>query len=124
MNKGLAILEINDTGARSIFIDQDALECERLNARTEKRVARATEIKKEADRAKRIYEKQTARRRAYAISTVIYVLLCLLTAVGAVAGCVVGLIHPVVSVPVAILCLCVACLRLGVWVGKRGRYAR
>ena len=115
MNNGLAIIEVNDTGAKSFYIDQDALECARLNAKTKKRIAKAEQIRRDAAQRRRKAEKLEAKRREYNVRTICYILgRCTVAAAVAWAGWA-GLIHPVVSVPMITLCLCAACLRLGAW---------
>ena len=106
MNRGLAIVEVNDTGTQSVFIDQDVVECARLNAKIKQR-----------EEAARKSEKRSAKRKAYADRTAAHVLLNCSAIVCAVWGCVAGLIHPVIALPVAVVSLCGACLRIGAWFG-------
>lgn len=50
MENGIAIIERNEAETKAVFIDQEALECARLNMRTEKRVADAKNAQKENNR--------------------------------------------------------------------------
>ena len=115
MNKGLAIVEVNDTGTKSFYIDQDALECARLNARTKKRIAKAEQIRREAAQRRRNEAKLEAKRREYNVRTMCYILSRCAVSVAAAWATWAGLVHPVVSVPVITFFLCAACLRLGKW---------
>ena len=118
MEKGLAIIEVNEAESRSIFIDQDALECARLNALTKKRVAKAEADQRKADRNRRKAEAAKARRTAYTLNTVFYILIrCVVLGAVTWAGTA-QMIHPVICVPVFLFCLCSACLRLGTWFGR------
>ncbi|WP_406044077.1 hypothetical protein [Succinimonas sp.] len=119
MNKGLAIIEVSDGETRSVFIDQDAVECARLNARTKRRVSVATAKRDAEAQKRRKAEDQAEKRKEYTVNTMLHVLLRCLIIVGAVWGCAAGMIHPVISIPVVVICLCSACLRLGAWLERR-----
>ena len=118
MKKGMAIIEVNDTETRGFFVDQDALECARLNALTKKRLAQAEAAKREAARTLRNAEKAVARRRAYAAKTFGFVLTRGGIIWAVMAAGIAGMIHPAIYIPVSLLCLCAACLRLGAWFGR------
>lgn len=118
MKNGLAIIEKTDTETKGFYIDQDALEFSRLNARINKRIAKAEADICEADRQYRKSEKMAARRKAYNIKTIGYILSnCAVCGAVTWAG-MSGLIHPIISIPVGIFCLCVACVRFGAWFGR------
>jgi hypothetical protein len=118
IEKGLAVVEVNDTETKGFFIDQDALEFARLNAKLDKqRMANEKAQKKVACKQSKA-AKAKAQRKAYTLKTFGYILAnC--TACGAVtwAG-IAGLIHPIISAPVSVFCLCVACVRFGAWFGR------
>ena len=118
MNKGLAIVEVNDTGTKSFYIDQDALECARLNARTKKRIDKAEQIRREDTQRRRKAERMAAKRREYNVRSICYILGRCAVSVAVAWATWGGLVHPVVSVPVITFCLCAACLRLGAWIGS------
>lgn len=118
MKKGLAIIEANEVETRSIFVDQDALECARLNALVRKRIANAEAKRREADRNHRKAEKAKARRREYALHAAGFVLSRLAVCVAVVWVGTAEMIHPAIYIPVALFNLCAACLRLGAWSGK------
>lgn len=118
MQNGLAIIEKTDNHTKGFYIDQDALEFARLNARTNKRISKAEEENREANRQCRNAEKMAARRKAYTLKTIGYILTnCAVCGAVAWAG-MAGMIHPIISIPVSIFCLCVACVRFGAWFGK------
>lgn len=121
MEKGLAIIEVNEAETRSIFVDKDALECARLYARTKKRLAHAEAVRRKADQTRRKNERAEARRKAYNLNTVKHILIY-----GGIAGAVTWattaeMIHPAICIPVSLFCLCAACLRLGAWFGRGGK---
>lgn len=118
MNKGLAILEVNDTGTKGFYIDQDTLECARLNAKTKKRVELAEQKKREAARLRRKAEKVEAQRRAYTAETVKYVVSRCGLAIAVTWAGTLGLVHTAVCILAVTFCLCTACLRLGQWTGR------
>ena len=121
MNKGLAIIEVNDTETKGFYIDQEALEFTRLNAKTKKRLANSEAEKREATRNSSKAEKAEARRRAYNIHTLGYVL-GRFAAAGAVTWAAwAGLVHPIISIPVTLFCFSAACLRLGAWFERSAR---
>ena len=113
MEKGMAIIERDEVATKAIFIDHEAIEFARQNARTKKRVADAKDAKRKAENAQ-------ARKRAFIHNTIAY----MLTRGGIIAAAAVaanaGLVHPVISAPIIILCLCAVCIRFGVWLGKVG----
>lgn len=115
---GLAIVEVNDTETRSFFIDQDALECARLNAQTRKRREQRAKEEKETAHNRRKAAQVAARRRAYTIKTFSYALTCGVISGGVAWAGTVGMIHPAIYIPVICVCLCVACARLGAWFGR------
>ena len=116
--RGLAVIEKNDTETRGYFIDQDALEFARMNAKLDKqRKEVATTQKKIACKNSRT-AKAKAQRKAYTMKTVGYILAdCVICGAVAWAG-IAGLIHPIISAPVSVFCLCVACVRFGTWFGR------
>lgn len=118
MMNGLAIIEKNETETKGFYIDQDALECARLNAKVNKRLEAAAKNRLEAERKRRRSEVIKAKRKAYifcAVRTVLYrTVLCCLLAV----ACSAGMIVPEICVPVSLALLCSACLRLGALWGK------
>lgn len=121
MEKGLAIIEVNEAETKTVFIDQDALECERLNLLTKKRIAKAEKARREAVSKHRKAETAKARRRAYTLATIWYVLIrCAILGAVTWAGTA-GMIHPFICVPVTLFCLCTACLCLGTWFGKSSK---
>lgn len=115
--KGLAIIEKTDTETKGFYIDQDALECARLNARVKQRTESAESAQRGADQKNLKAEKAAAMRKAYTVKTIGYILsrLCIIGAV-TWAGTA-GMIHPAICVPVNIICLSAACIRLGMWLG-------
>ena len=118
MNKGLAVIEVNDTETKGFYIDQDALEFARLNAKTKKRVAAAEAEKKNTSNSHTKAKKAKAQHTAYTMKTVGRILLNCTICCGAVGAGFAGLVAPVIYVPVSLFCLCAACLRLGAWFGR------
>lgn len=116
--KGLAVIETTDTETKGFFIDQDALEFARLNAKLDKqRMANEKEQKKAACKNSRA-AKAKAQRKAYTIKSISYILAnCAVCAATVWAG-IAGLIHPVIFIPLSILSLCNACVRFGLWFGR------
>ena len=115
----MAIIERNEQETKAVFIDQEALECARLNLRTEKRVAEAENAQKEDQRIQRNAEKEQARFRAFTMKTLKDVLIC-----GGITGLAVfgessGMIHPAIAIPVMLICLCAASVKAGIWFGKK-----
>ena len=115
MNKGLAVIEVNDTETKSFYIDQDALEFARLNAKIKMRSDTAEKAQKKAT-AKA--EKAKAQRKAYTMKTAGYILANCAVCGGAGWAGIAGMIHPIIYVPVSLFCLCAACLRFGAWLGR------
>ena len=118
MQNGLAIIEKTDTETRGFYIDQDALECARFNAKVNKRIADAAKAKREEDRKHRRAEAVKAKRKAYTMHTAKTVLFRLAVCTAAVWAGTAGMIHPVIYVPVMLISLCGACLRLGALLGR------
>jgi hypothetical protein len=118
MQNGIAIIEKTDAETKGFYIDQDAVEFARLYTRTKKHIANAEAVRREADRRHRKSEKMAARRKAYTLNTFGYVLTnCAVCGAVTWAG-MAGMIHPIISFPVGIFCLCAACVRFGAWFGR------
>ncbi len=110
MKKGLITVKSTGAEMRAIFFDKEVLECARLNMRTKRRLEMRQKAKEEKVRFKREMEKN-ANRVLFDI---------LLGGAVAFAGAT-GLIHPALWVPVAVIALCAACVRLGMWLGKAAK---
>lgn len=120
MEKGLAIIEVTDTETRGFFVDQEAVEMARLSSAIKRNREKHEAERRVADRNRRRAEKAEARRKAYNLNTVFYILIrCVICAAVVWAG-MARLIHPVIFIPVSLFCLCAACLRLGEWIGRNG----
>ena len=118
MQNGLAIIEKTDTTTKGFYIDQDALECARLNAQTKKRIAKAEAQQYEAFMQHRKKAQAKARRKAYSNKSAASVAaLLMLSGAVALAG-MAGMIHPAIWVSTHLVCLCAACLRFGTWFGR------
>lgn len=124
MKNGLAIIARDEVETKAVFIDQDVIECARLNALTKKRVAKAEAELKEALRKQRKEEIAKAKRTEYTLKTVGYLLIRGGIICAAAYGLYNGMIHPLISLPVMLFCLCASCIRFGVWFGKRVRNGR
>ena len=119
MLKGLLVMKRDDVKDEAIFIEQDVVEFARQNALTTKRRAENERKQMEADsqrrKAEKEAEKAAARRRAYNVATVKYLLIRLAFSGLMAWGWVAGLIHPLVSAALILICMCTACERLGRW---------
>ena len=102
-------MTVKSTGAelRAVWFDKEALECNRLNARTKHRLAMIKKAKEDKANFKREMERNANRILFDALVS---------GAVSVAGGC--GLIHPALWVPIAIISACAACVRLGVWLSK------
>lgn len=126
---GMIIAERTSTGSKAIFIEQEVLEFSRQNALTQQHLedkARKREeaygmlrkAENEAVKMLRKAEKAEAQRRAYNMASVKY-LLTRFAVSGIMAwGMAAGLIHPFISLPLILICLCTASARIGEWRGK------
>lgn len=119
MEKGMAIIENTGAETKAVFIDQEALECARLNKRTEKRVTESKNAQKEDQRIQRKAEKEQARFRAFTMKTLKDVLICGGIIGLASFGAYNGMIHPAIAIPVMLFCLCTASVKAGIWFGKK-----
>lgn len=130
MQKGMAIIENTGAETKAVFIDHEVLECARLNSRTEKRVAEAKKEHKKFQNNQRKAEKayQLAQRKAekeheqfkaFTLKTLKDVLICGGIIGLAVWGGYVGMIHPVIAIPVLLICLSIASVKAGIWFGKK-----
>ena len=118
MEKGIAIIEVNEAEARTVFFDQDVIECARLNQLTKKHIEQMEAEKRQANRNRRKAEAAKAQRKAYTLDTVKAVTIeCGIIGAVTAAGTA-GMIDPAIYIPVSLFCLCAACLRLGTWIGK------
>lgn len=108
MKNGLMTIEKTDESTKAVFIDQEALECARLNLRTKKRITEEEMEKRNKERAK----KRTERIRNRIITN---------AGIGAAVafGGMAGMIHPLLCVPVSIGFICLACVGFGVYMGVK-----
>ena len=119
MENGMAIFERNGAETKAVFIDQDVLKCDRLNKRTENRIAEAAKDQKEDQRIQRKAEKELARFRAFTMKTLKEVLLCGGVIGLAAYGTYSGMIHRAIAIPVILFCLCIASVKAGIWFGRK-----
>jgi hypothetical protein len=116
---GLAIIEKTDTETKGVYIDQETIECARINARVRKRIEEA-----EAN-AKIAYEKQLKAERAekkrqeYNRKSIQYIASFGAVCVGLGMAWAAGWINPILCIPVMLFCLCASCVRLGAWMGAK-----
>lgn len=115
MEKGMAIIEVNDTETKGFYIDQDALEFSRQNAKVNKRMSNAAKDQKAAERKIRREEAAKAKRKAYTKDTIKYVAVRAFITAALAAAVTVDLASLYLFIPVFIICLSSACLRLGAW---------
>ena len=122
MEKGMAIIERDEVETKAIFIDHEIIEFARQNARIKKHVADANEAMQKEEKAKHTAtqkaEKAKARKRAFTNNTIAYMLKRGGIIVAAAVAANAGLVHPVISAPIIVLCLCAVCIRFGVWLAK------
>lgn len=121
MKEAMAIIKQTEEGTQSVFFDQDNLECARLNKRTKKRVEKAQ--MEQMAKAQKHRKSQAAKASFYKYTskTARNVLIELVSAVALVWAGSAEMIHPWIWIPVSILCLCVACVQIGMWFGKAGK---
>lgn len=121
MDNGLAIIEKTDTETRGFYIDQDALEFSRQNAKVNKRLSKVAEEKKLMERKCRKASAANAKRKHYTASAVRAILGRSAICAALVWAGSVGVVHPAIAVPVSLGFLCATFLRLGVLIGKVGK---
>lgn len=120
MEKGIAIVERNDTETKAVFIDKETIEFAWLNALTKDRIAKAEANKRVEQRKAKAARKENNRRKAYKLNTVKHILVHSGIIGGVVLAGTTGMIHPFICTPVALFSLCSICLRVGAWFGREG----
>ena len=115
MEKGLAIMEKTDTETKCFYIDQEALEFARQNAKTKQRMDRNEAKRREAVAKFRKAAKAKAKRKAYTKDTIKYVAVRAFITAAVAAAVTADLASLYLFIPVFIICLSTACLRLGAW---------
>lgn len=121
MRNGLAIIEKTDTGTTGIYIDQEALEFARQNKRTEKHISETNRILRNRNRKMQRQKQEFERRKAFNLDTAKWVTIYGVLSVSATWAGVEGMMHPAISIPVSVFCLCAASMRLGKWFGKNAK---
>lgn len=114
---GLAIIEKTDTETRGVYIDQETIECARINARVKKRIEEAEENARIAYEKHLKAERAEAKRKAYVRASLKYIASHSAVCGGVAWAWLAGMIHPIVCIPVMLYCLCASCVRLGAWLG-------
>lgn len=122
MEKGLAIIEKTDTETKGFYIDQDALEFARQNAKVNKRLAEAAKDQKKADRKHRRAATAKAKRKAYTKDTIKYVASRAFITAALAAAVTADWASLYLFIPVFLFCLSTACLRLGKWLVRGGEH--
>ena len=102
-----------------VCIDQDALECARLNIQVMKRIEKNEAAMREVEQNRRKEEAHKAKRKAYTLHTIRFILIRILVAGAAAMAAITGMTRPVISLSIITVCLCRACLHLGRWMEKR-----
>lgn len=116
--RGLMIIDAPTAEPSGIYIDQDIIECARINSLIKKRTEQAEAEQREADRNRRRAEKAEANRQAYNIATAKHIAIRAAIIGGVALAGAVGMIHPAICITVGLFCLCTAFLRLGRWLGR------
>jgi hypothetical protein len=111
---GVAIIERTDNGTHGVFIDQETIECARLNARTQKRI-------QEAAMRQQMARRKEKHRKDYNRTAAKYVLLRCGILGASVWALATGFAHPVICFPVALYALCAVCVQLGAWFGRAAK---
>ena len=119
MQNGLAIIKKTDNGTKGLYIDQETIELSRLNALTQKRIERAATEEYREIQNRRKAEKAEARRKAYTMKSVGRIMAYIAVYYAVISAGTAGMIHPAISIPVSLFCLCAACVRFGAWAVKR-----
>ena len=114
MKNGLVVIEQSGTETSNVYFDPEALEFARLNAQTRKR--RENAEAEESNRKQLAAMK--AQRKACAAKNISFVLADCAVSVACVWAGTAGMIHPAIFIPVAVACLCAACVRFGAWLGR------
>ena len=108
MKNGLMTIEKTDEQTQAVFIDQDVLECARLNVRTKERINNLKKAQSQKAKEKKRIERMKNRIWAELVTS------------GLVAICgMVGWIHTLLWVPTSIVLLCAACVGLGACLGVK-----
>ena len=107
MKNGLIAIAKTDEKTEAVFIDQDVIECARLNMRTTKRINRRK--KEQAAKARHKRNMRKAANRIIAEAGI--------GGAVALAG-MAGMISPYLFIPVSIISVCAACMHFGAWIGK------
>lgn len=117
MEKALAIFEKTEEGTKAVFIDQDTIECARLNQRTKKRVEQVKAKQNATFQKRKKAEAAFEQFKAYTKKTFSIVgSECVAVIAIATAGNA-DLVSPIVAIPVCLVLLGAACVRLGAWIG-------
>jgi len=103
----------NETAIR----EEETFDMEWLNDCSEERIAEQEAKQREAEYRRKMAAETAARRKAYNIETAKYIILRCIVLSGVFGAGMAGMIHPYIYIPVALFCLCAACVRLGQWLG-------
>lgn len=126
MKDGLYMAKVDSSARRveSVYIDQEALELEALNARTRHRreSARQEQAKERLDilEKRRKLEQAQVRQDRMARKKLRSVILCAFVAAAAAACAAAGLMHWCVSGPIMILCAVLAGWKMGRGTARSG----
>jgi hypothetical protein len=118
MEKGLAIIEVTDTEVKGVHIDHEVLEFAMLNALTKKHREQMENSQSVEDRSRSRAERMKQKRRAYNVRSFWYVVSRLGIAWAVAWAGWSGMVAAGIWVPVTACAVSLACVRLGVWLGR------
>lgn len=109
----LAIIEKTE----GVFIDQETIECARLNARVKKHIEEAEAKAKVAYEKHLKAERAEKKRQEYNRKSIKCIASFGAVCVGLGMAWAAGWINPILCIPTMLFCLCASCVRLGAWLG-------
>ena len=114
---GTAIFKVTDTKQDETFINGNTVRVARIDAMLKRNRKHNEDERKKVERKHRMLNNKRKKWKEYTIDTFTFI-----GVRGVIMSCcmlsmIVGLMHPVISIPVSVYCVCTACIRLGVWYG-------
>lgn len=111
MNNGLYFARKTDSGVQSVYIDEDVMWFAHLNQLTRNR--RKADMEKAAQKNRIAHSRQRAARRTLKWSAAMIVL-----AAAVLWAMYSDLIVPILALPAATVCLCIASCKIGLYFGR------
>ena len=114
---GTAIFKVTDTEQNASFVNGNTVKITKLDAMLKHNSKRNENERNKVIHERRIQNNKRRKWREYTIDSFTFIGVRVAVMSCCMLTMIVGMMHPVISIPVSVYCVCTACIRFGVWYG-------